>query len=458
MIYVLSKDNQPLMPTYRYGKVRRMLKTGLAKVVSRSPFTIQLLYDSTTYTQPITLGIDSGYKKIGFSAVTEVREVISGEVDLLDNVSERITERAANRRTRRTKKTRYRKPRFDNRKRQEGTLAPSVQHKLDSHTRLVERIQRILPITKVIVEIGSFDVQKLKNPEIEGVTYQEGEQFGFDNLREYILHRDGHKCKNPKCGNRSKEIILQVHHLGFWKQDRTNRPGNLITLCTHCHSSANHQPKGFLYGWQPKLNSLKPATFMSTVRKRLVSDLNQVLPTYETYGYITKGMRRELGLEKTHSTDAFVIAGGTTQIRCDPIPVSQVRRNSRDLEKFYDAKYLDTRDRTTKSGKDLASGRRTRNKNKSGPNLRVFRGHKLKAGRRSVRTQRYQLQPKCLVRYQDRLYRVAGIQNYGEYIRLTGLTKPVKTSAVTLVAYAKGLVFGLGTLTKTNKDGVSSRP
>jgi Mg2+ and Co2+ transporter CorA len=139
-----------------------MLKTGLAKVVSRSPFTIQLLYDSATYTQPITLGIDSGYKKIGFSAVTEVREVISGEVDLLDNVSERITERTANRQNRRTKKTRYRKPRFDNRKRQEGTLAPSIQHKLDSHTRLIEKIQRILPVTKVVVEIGSFDVQKLK--------------------------------------------------------------------------------------------------------------------------------------------------------------------------------------------------------------------------------------------------------------------------------------------------------
>jgi len=458
MIYVLSKDNQPLMPTCRFGKVRRMLKTGLAKVVSRSPFTIQLLYDSTTYTQPITLGIDSGYKKIGFSAVTEVREVISGEVNLLDNGSERITERAANRRSRRARKTRYRKPRFDNRKRKEGTLAPSIQHKLDSHTRLVEKIQRILPVTKVIVEIGSFDVQKLKNPEIEGVAYQEGERFGFDNLREYILHRDGHKCQNPKCGNRSKEAILQVHHLGFWKQDRTNRPGNLITLCTHCHSSANHQPKGFLYGWQPKLNSFKPATFMSTVRKRLASDLNQVLPTYETYGYITKGMRRELGLEKTHSTDAFVITGGTMQIRCDPIPVSQVRRNNRDLEKFYDAKYLDTREGITKSGKDLTSGRRTRNKNKSGPNLRVFRGHKLKAGRRSVRTQRYQLQPKCLVRYQGRLYRVAGVHSYGKYINLTGLNKPVKTSAVTLVTYAKGLVFGLGVLTKINRNGVKTRP
>lgn len=458
MVYVISKDGQPLMPTERYGKVRQLLKAKLARVVSRSPFTIQLLYNSKTYTQPITLGIDSGYKKIGFSAVTNTKEVISGEVDLLSGVSERISERTANRRNRRARKTRYRKPRFDNRKRKEGALAPSVQHKLDSHTRLVERIQRILPISKVIIEVGSFDVQRLKTPGIEGVAYQQGEQFGFENLREYVLHRDGHKCQNPECGNRSKPPILQVHHLGFWKQDRTDRPSNLITLCTQCHSTANHQPGGCLYGWQPKLHSFKPATFMSTVRWRLVSNLNQILPTYPTYGYITKGMRKELGLEKSHATDAFVIAEGTTQSRCNPISVSQIRRNNRSLEYFYDAKYTDKRDGTTKSGKDLASGRKTRNKNKSGPNLRVFRGHKTKAGRRSIRTQRYQLQPKCLVRYQSRLYRVSGVQNYGEYIRLTGLTKPVKTSSVKLVAYTKGLVFGLGTLTKTNKDGISSRP
>ena len=214
MIYVISKDGQPLMPTERCGKVRRMLKAGTAKVVNRSPFTIQLLCDSPTYTQPITLGIDSGYQKIGFSAVTETKEVISGEVELLGDISQKIIERAQYRRTRRNR-LRHRKPRFKNRRRKEGRLAPSIQHKLDSHVRLIKKIQAILPITKVMVEIGSFDVQKLKTPEIEGIGYQQGEQFGFENLREYILHRDGHQCQNPKCRNQTKEPILQVHHLGF---------------------------------------------------------------------------------------------------------------------------------------------------------------------------------------------------------------------------------------------------
>lgn len=314
MIYVISKDGQPLMPTERCGKVRRMLKAGTAKVVNRSPFTIQLLCDSPTYTQPITLGIDSGYQKIGFSAVTETKEVISGEVELLGDISQKIIERAQYRRTRRNR-LRHRKPRFKNRRRKEGRLAPSIQHKLDSHVRLIKKIQAILPITKVMVEIGSFDVQKLKTPEIEGIGYQQGEQFGFENLREYILHRDGHQCQNPKCRNQTKEPILQVHHLGFWKSDRTDRPSNLITLCTTCPASENHQSGGWLYGWQPKLKPFRAETFMSIVRWRLVNDLNQILPTCHTYGYITKGKRRELELEKSHATDAFVIAGGTTQSR-----------------------------------------------------------------------------------------------------------------------------------------------
>ena len=137
-----------------------------------------------------------------------------------------------------------------------------------------------------------------------------------------------------------------------------------------------------------------------------------------------------------------MILNVTATLRYKPIPVLQVRRNHRKLEKFYDAKYQDTRDGTIKGGRDLTSGRKTRNRNQSGPNLRMFRGHKIKAGKRSIRTQRYQLQPKCLVRYQNQLYRVVGVQNHGDYIKLAGLAKPVKTKAVTLVNYAKGLVFG----------------
>jgi hypothetical protein len=86
------------------------------------------------------------------------------------------------------------------------------------------RGEALMPITETIIEVAAFDIQKIKvNCEIEGKEYQEGEQLGFWNLREYILHRDNHKCQHPDCKNKAKSPILEVHHIGFWKKDRTDR-------------------------------------------------------------------------------------------------------------------------------------------------------------------------------------------------------------------------------------------
>lgn len=432
MVYVLSKQGKPLMPTKRYGKVRRMLNSGKAKVVKSKPFTIRLTYETTGHTQPVTLGIDSGYEKIGYSAITEKEELITGEVKLLQGVSERLKERSMYRSQRRSRK-RYRKPRFDNRKRQEGWLAPSIQHKFDSHIRFIKYLMSILPITETIIEVANFDIQKIKNPTIEGKGYQEGEQYGYRNLREYILHRDGHKCQNPDCKNKSKNPTLEIHHMGFWKGDRSNRPGNLITLCDKCHTPANH--KGFLYGWEPKVKSFKPETFMTIVRWKLVNALN----CRHTYGYITKQKRIELGLDKTHNNDAFVIAGGTGQKRCESTTITQVRRNNRSLQKFYDAKYIDIRTGKKASGQELNSGRRARNRNLNGPNLRVYRGQKLSKGRVQIRRKRYPFQPGDIVIYRGKRYTVKGVQNHGNYVRLAELSKPVKAKDLKLLYYSKGL-------------------
>jgi len=432
MVYVLSKQGKPLMPTKRYGKVRRMLNSGKAKVVKSKPFTIRLTYETTGHTQPVTLGIDSGYEKIGYSAITEKEELITGEVKLLKGISERLKERSMYRSQRRSRK-RYRKPRFDNRKQQEGWLAPSIQHKFDSHIRFIKYLMSILPITETIIEVANFDIQKIKNPTIEGKGYQEGEQYGYRNLREYILHRDGHKCQNPDCKNKSKNPTLEIHHMGFWKGDRSNRPGNLITLCDKCHTPANH--KGFLYGWEPKVKSFKPETFMTIVRWKLVNALN----CRHTYGYITKQKRIELGLDKTHNNDAFVIAGGTGQKRCESTTITQVRRNNRSLQKFYDAKYIDIRTGKKASGQELNSGRRARNRNLNGPNLRVYRGQKLSKGRVQIRRKRYPFQPGDIVIYRGKRYTVKGVQNHGNYVRLAELSKPVKAKDLKLLYYSKGL-------------------
>lgn len=422
MVYVIAKSGKPLMPTKNHGKVRILLREKRAKIVNNKPFTIRLLYDTTEYTQPIILGIDPGYKHIGFSAVAEKEELIAGEVELLDGVKERLKKRAMYRRNRR-QRLRHRKPRFKNRKRKKGWLAPSIQHKLDSHVRFVDKIKKILPITKVIVEVNNFDTHKLKKPDIAGKDYQEGEQQGFYNLRDYIFHRDNHICQ--VCGGEG--LILQVHHVGFWKQDRSNRPQNLIAVCVKCHSTKNHQEDGKLWGLEPENKGFKAATFMASIRWKIANYLEAV----RTYGYLTKSKRIELGLEKSHSNDAFVIAGGTNQARIEKINYKQIRRNNRSLEKFYDAKYIDIRNSKKVSGKDICSGRTTRNKNKSGKNLRVYRAHKMSKGRRSIRTQRYFYQPNDLVKHNGKIYTVKGTHNKGSRAILKENEKSVKIEDLT---------------------------
>jgi hypothetical protein len=434
MIYVLDSQGNPLMPTKRHGKVRRWLKSGQAKVLKRKPFTIQLLFETTSYTQPITLGCDSGYNHIGLSAVTETKEVFSAEIQLLQGMKERLQERAMYRRIRRSR-LRYRKPRFDNRKRIEGWLAPSLQHKLDSHILIIERVKAVLPISNVIVEVANFDTQKIINPDIKRVEYQEGVQKNFFNLREYILHRDNHQCQNPNCKNKSKNPILCVHHIIFRSNSGTDNPNNLITLCTKCHNPQAH--KTWLKGWKPKVKSLKEATFMSMIRWRLVNTLQ----CEHTYGYQTKSKRIEHRMEKSHMNDAFVMAGGSHQTRCQPFEVIQVRRNNRSLATFYDAKYVDIRDKKVKSGQELFCGRTRRNKNLNTENLWQYRGYKVKKGRVSLRTERATYQPKDLVRYEGMVYRVVGSQNKGQYVKLEGLKKVPSVKKVEIVSYGKGFCF-----------------
>ena len=428
------------MPTKRFGKVRRMLKDDRAKIVSHEPFTIQLQYETTEYVQPVILGIDAGYKVIGYSAVTDKEELMGGEVRMLEGMSERLKERAMYRRQRRSRK-RHRPPRFDFRKKgKEGWLAPSIQHKLDTHHRLIERIKAILPISKTIIEVANFDIQAIKDPNIEGVGYQQGEQYGYWNLREYILHRDGHKCQNLGCKNKAPNPVLEVHHLGYWKGDSSNRPANLITLCTQCHVQKNHQPGGFLYGWLPKVKGFRPETFMSTIRWQLVEGEN----AFATHGYITKSARIAQGLEKSHHNDAFVIAGGNGQKRAVATDWEQIRRHNRKMERFYDAVYIDLRTEEKVKGAELHSGRRTRNRELNGENLRQYRARKIKKGHRSIRKQRYPLQPGDIIEFEDKKLIVNGTHCLGTRVIVympDGKKKSVSTNKVRPVWRRRGLTI-----------------
>ena len=148
MVYVLSKSGKPLMPTERHGWVRRSMREGKVKVVSRLPFTIQLTYDSAETIQPLTLGQDIGFATVGVSVTSAAKEVFAAEYSIRTDVSDKVTEKKSYRRTRRGNKTRYRAARFDNRKRK--TLQPSIKQKVETHEQIIRNMQKVLPITNFI--------------------------------------------------------------------------------------------------------------------------------------------------------------------------------------------------------------------------------------------------------------------------------------------------------------------
>ena len=303
MIYVRSKEGRVLMPTERCGKIGYLLRHGKAHVVSRVPFVVQLDYDSTTYTQDVNLGIDAGSKHIGVSASSEKKELFAAQVELRSDIVKLLSTRRELRRTRRNRKTRYRKVRFDNRKKKDGWIAPSVEQKVDSHLKVIRLAHKLIPITKTTIEVGQFNAQKIKNPDINGDEYQQGEQMGFWNVREYVLVRDGHKCVH--CKGKSKDPILNVHHLESRKTGG-NSPSNLVTLCETCHK-AYHRGEFDLKIKRGTI--LRDAAVMNIMRlavyERAKAEFGNV---HLTYGYITKHTRIENGIAKTHAADAFCIA------------------------------------------------------------------------------------------------------------------------------------------------------
>lgn len=162
-----------------------------------------------------------------------------------------------------------------------------------------------------------------------------------------------------------------------------------------------------------------------------------------TFGYLTDAIRKELELDKSHHNDAFVIAGGTTQVRCPSIMLEQIRRHKRSLEQFYDAKHIDIRDGSIKSGALLFSGRRTRNKNLNGENLRKYRGKKVSKGQRRIKRLQYRYRPQDLVKFEGTVYEVVGMLGLGSRVKLKNYpgvkNKYVSVSKVSCVTRRGGL-------------------
>ena len=323
---------KPLMPCSP-AKARHMLKAGKAVVARRTPFTIKLTIATGETKQNVTLGVDAGAKHVGISATTEKEEVFASEVELRQDITGLLADRLAFRRSRRNRKTRYRAPRFNNRVRSKnkGWLAPSVENRIQAHISRIEAVCQVLPITKIVIETASFDIQKIKNPEVVGTDYQQGDQLGFWNVREYVLFRDGHVCQH--CRGRSKDPILNVHHLESRKTGG-EAPNNLITLCETCHKAYH---AGRIKLKIRRGTSFRAEAFMGIMRRTLLDRVRKAHPELSvenTYGYLTKHKRIALGLPKTHCTDAFCIAGNLNALRRGEFLFQrQTRKHNRQIHK-----------------------------------------------------------------------------------------------------------------------------
>lgn len=314
LVFVLNKHNRPLMPCSP-AKARRLLKEGKAKCVRRTPFTIKLLHGSSGFKQEVSAGMDTGSKTIGTAAVAIGKVLFQAETHLRgEEIKRKMEQRAMYRRSRRGRKLRYRAPRFLNRRASTrlDRLPPSIRHKVESHLREKKFVESILPVTRGFVETASFDIHKISNPSVSkkhGWTYQKGQQLGFYNTKAFVLNRDQYTCqKCKKKGVGKSAVKLHVHHIVFKSNGGTNAPNNLITLCESCHSKIHdykNSEKESLKLQKTAQKQTKHASEVSVLRSQLSKKFGDF---EETFGYITKFNREQVGLAKTHSNDAIVIA------------------------------------------------------------------------------------------------------------------------------------------------------
>jgi hypothetical protein len=320
-VFVLSREGYALMPTTP-RRARLWLKARRARVVRRDPFTIQLRFETTSYTQPVTVGVDTGSKALGLAALANGEVLLQAEVQLRTDISEKLAQRRTYRRARRSRKTRYRPARWANRRRKAGWLPPSVSSKLDATLKAVRFVASFLPVRQVNVELASFDTQQMRDPEISGLHYQQGTLFGYQ-VREYLLTKGQRAC--AYCG--AKEIALQVEHIVPKARGGSDRVDNLTLACEPCNQRKGNKTAaefGFPQIQTQARLPLRDAAHVSALKRALLTQLRQQFGEERVqvrYGYQTKYHRIQiLTLPKSHAHDAVAIACEEREVVM-PLPV-----------------------------------------------------------------------------------------------------------------------------------------
>jgi 5-methylcytosine-specific restriction endonuclease McrA len=314
-VFVVDERGNPLMPCHP-ARARELLRKGRAVVHKRAPFTIRLKDRLGGDVQAVRLKIDPGSKTTGIALLREGNEDAEAlhlaELHHKPGIHERMEQRRNYRRRRRSANLRYRAPRFLNRasSRREGRLPPSLRSRVDHVASWVQRYCRFVPISAISVELARFDTQKLQNPEIDGVEYQQGELFGYE-VREYLLEKWGRRC--AYCG--AENAPLQIEHIVPKGRGGSNRVSNLTLACQECNQEKGNQtateygyPEVEADGRQP----LKDATAVNSTRWAIYRTLvASGLPVEVGTGGRTKFNRTRLSLSKTHALDAVCVGAST---------------------------------------------------------------------------------------------------------------------------------------------------
>ncbi|WP_424098546.1 RNA-guided endonuclease IscB [Moorena producens] len=318
-VFVIDTNKQALNPISP-KKARRLLDKGKAAVFRMYPFTIILktgINDPTI--SPCQIKIDPGSKFTGFALVQNNQVIWGMELEHRGGlIKKKLEARSAVRRGRRNRNTRYRKPRFLNRKRPEGWLSPSLEHRVLTIETWVKRLIKFCPVSEIWVERVKFDTQKMQNPEISGIEYQQGELAGYE-VREYLLEKWGREC--AYCGQQN--IPLQIEHIHPKSKSGSDRVSNLCLACEKCNQRKGNRPIEEFLKKKPSLlqkiknkalSPLRDAAAVNTTRNKVVKVLKKILPVVTGTGAMTKYNRTRLGLSKKHWVDAACVGNIETLV------------------------------------------------------------------------------------------------------------------------------------------------
>lgn len=317
-VFVLDRHKKPLMPCSE-KRARLLMARGKAVVHKHYPFTIRLKerFLKESVLQPLRLKLDPGSKNTGLAITRDKdrNETVCFLAEIQHRgqlIKKNMDSRRSLRRTRRSRKTRYRKARFNNRTRAKGWLAPSLQHRVDTTISWVLKLSKITPISAISMELVRFDMQKMQNAEISGVEYQQGELQGYE-VREYLLNKFNRACAYCE----KKDTPLEIEHVLAKANGGSNRVSNLCLACHSCNIKKGTLRIEVFLAKNPTLlasikrqlkTPLKDAAAVNSTRWELSRQLESFgLPVELSSGGKTKFNRIRFFIPKTHALDAVCV-------------------------------------------------------------------------------------------------------------------------------------------------------